>query len=198
MSSAVSGLQLVVPDNTTTLANYVQTYPPSSLSSNHWVGSNQIGSVVDANLKVIGTNNLVRVMNAPCAGEADALIVCRGRFDHACVACGQSSRCSHVRNGARRCENPRAFRRALMSFLGVSFILHSLHSNASVYASSSNHISLSSHGAGPMVTKRLAGRYFRSKYWVVPVFRVYVNCEAWRIIMRTVEPSSSENSIPEN
>jgi hypothetical protein len=56
----VSGVQLVVPDLTSnTLANYVNTYPPSSFSSNHWVGSNQIGGVVDTNLKVIGTNNLV-------------------------------------------------------------------------------------------------------------------------------------------
>jgi cellobiose dehydrogenase (acceptor) len=142
MSNAVSGLQLVVPDNTTTLANYVQTYPPSSLSSNHWVGSNQIGSVVDANLKVIGMNNLVRVMDAPRAGKADAPIVRRGRFYHACLACRQPSRCSHVCDGARRCEDPRAFRWALMSFLGVWPIVHLLHSNASAYVLSSNVIYL--------------------------------------------------------
>jgi cellobiose dehydrogenase (acceptor) len=55
----VKELRLIVPDNATTLADYVNKYPGSSLNSNHWVGSNQIGGVVDKNLKVIGTNNLV-------------------------------------------------------------------------------------------------------------------------------------------
>lgn len=40
----------------------MDNYPPASLNSNHWVGSNIIGTkgkaVVDENLKVFGTDNL--------------------------------------------------------------------------------------------------------------------------------------------
>jgi len=55
---SVPGLTLITPDNTTTLTNYVNTYPASNLNSNHWVGACSIGNVVDQNTKVIGTNNL--------------------------------------------------------------------------------------------------------------------------------------------
>jgi cellobiose dehydrogenase (acceptor) len=51
-------LTLITPDNTTTITSYVNNYDPASLNSNHWVGSCSIGSVVDENTKVIGTNNL--------------------------------------------------------------------------------------------------------------------------------------------
>ncbi|KAG5635404.1 substrate-specific activator of APC-dependent proteolysis [Sphagnurus paluster] len=58
----VSGLTLITPDNKTTITNYVNNYPASSLDSNHWVGSNTIGvagkAVVDENTKVFNTNNL--------------------------------------------------------------------------------------------------------------------------------------------
>ncbi|KAL5510993.1 hypothetical protein ACEPAG_3712 [Sanghuangporus baumii] len=54
----VSGLKLITPDNTTTLSDYVDNYPSSSLGSNHWVGSCSIGQVVDENAKVMNTDNL--------------------------------------------------------------------------------------------------------------------------------------------
>ncbi|KAF8908090.1 hypothetical protein CPB84DRAFT_1674456 [Gymnopilus junonius] len=54
----VPGLTLITPDNTTTLTTYVNTYAASNLNSNHWVGACQVGSVVDENTKVEGTNNL--------------------------------------------------------------------------------------------------------------------------------------------
>lgn len=55
---SVKGLNLITPDNTTTITDYVNNYDTGSLNSNHWVGSCSIGSVVDQNTKVIGTNNL--------------------------------------------------------------------------------------------------------------------------------------------
>ncbi|THH08759.1 hypothetical protein EW145_g2494 [Phellinidium pouzarii] len=54
----VPGLTLITPDNTTTLTDYVNTYPTSALGSNHWVGSCSIGQVVDDNTLVYSTNNL--------------------------------------------------------------------------------------------------------------------------------------------
>ncbi|KAG6820015.1 substrate-specific activator of APC-dependent proteolysis [Arthromyces matolae] len=54
----ISGLNLITPDNTTTVTNYVNNYDPGSLCSNHWVGSCSIGNVVDENTKVLNTNNL--------------------------------------------------------------------------------------------------------------------------------------------
>jgi len=54
----IQGLTLITPDNTTTITNYVNNYDPGSLNSNHWVGSNSIGNVVDENTKVFNTNNL--------------------------------------------------------------------------------------------------------------------------------------------
>ncbi|KAF8176479.1 cellobiose dehydrogenase [Pholiota molesta] len=60
--SSVPGLTLITPDNTTTITNYVNTYDPANLNSNHWVGTCSIGpagsGVVDVNTKVYGTNNL--------------------------------------------------------------------------------------------------------------------------------------------
>ncbi|KAJ7198737.1 cellobiose dehydrogenase [Mycena pura] len=61
--SLVPGLQLIMPDNTMTMAQYVDNYDPATMDSNHWVGSNIIGTkageaVVDVNTKVFGTNNL--------------------------------------------------------------------------------------------------------------------------------------------
>jgi len=61
--SSVPGLTLVTPDNTTTLEDYVNTYDPETMCSNHWTGSARIantssGGVVDTNTKVFGTNNL--------------------------------------------------------------------------------------------------------------------------------------------
>lgn len=61
--SSVSGLTLITPDNTTTLTNYMNSYTPATMNSNHWCGSTRIGtsssnSVVDTNTKVWSTNNL--------------------------------------------------------------------------------------------------------------------------------------------
>ncbi|KAF8201091.1 cellobiose dehydrogenase [Mycena galopus ATCC 62051] len=60
--SQVPGLQMITPDNTTTMEAYVNSYDPSTMDSNHWVGSNIIGpagsGVVDVNTKVYNTNNL--------------------------------------------------------------------------------------------------------------------------------------------
>ncbi|KAK0444192.1 cellobiose dehydrogenase [Desarmillaria tabescens] len=53
----VSGMKMITPDNTTTMENYGALYL-GSLGSNHWVGANSIGAVVDENTKVFGTNNL--------------------------------------------------------------------------------------------------------------------------------------------
>jgi cellobiose dehydrogenase (acceptor) len=50
---------LLQPDlSAQSVADYVKSYPTSNLCSNHWVGSAAIGRVVDANLKVMGMNNL--------------------------------------------------------------------------------------------------------------------------------------------
>lgn len=54
----VPGLTMITPDNTTTIEDYVNNYAPGWLNSNHWVGSNSIGKVVDQNTKVFKTNNL--------------------------------------------------------------------------------------------------------------------------------------------
>ncbi|EAU86798.2 cellobiose dehydrogenase [Coprinopsis cinerea okayama7 len=54
----VPGLTLITPDNTTTIEDYVDNYPTGWLNSNHWVGSNSIGKVVDENTKVFNTDNL--------------------------------------------------------------------------------------------------------------------------------------------
>ncbi|KAK0473373.1 cellobiose dehydrogenase flavoprotein-like protein [Armillaria novae-zelandiae] len=58
----VSGLTMIMPDNTTTVEEYINNYDTSSLGSNHWVGANTIGdegaAVVDENTKVYGTDNL--------------------------------------------------------------------------------------------------------------------------------------------
>ncbi|KAJ7103732.1 cellobiose dehydrogenase [Mycena epipterygia] len=58
----VPGLTMITPDNTTTIPAYVDAYDPSTMDSNHWIGSNIIGTagkaVVDVNTKVFNTNNL--------------------------------------------------------------------------------------------------------------------------------------------
>ncbi|KAJ7621156.1 cellobiose dehydrogenase [Roridomyces roridus] len=59
----VPGLEMITPDNKTTIPAYVNAYDPATMDSNHWVGSNIIGTtagqaVVDVNTKVFGTNNL--------------------------------------------------------------------------------------------------------------------------------------------
>jgi len=61
--TSVPGLSLITPDNTTTLADYVNNYPPATMCSNHWTGSARIandssGGVVDTNTKVFGMQNL--------------------------------------------------------------------------------------------------------------------------------------------
>jgi len=57
-AKGVSGLTLITPDNTTTVDDYVNNYPPSSLNSNHWLSACQIGKVVDENAKVMNMTNL--------------------------------------------------------------------------------------------------------------------------------------------
>ncbi|KAJ6550421.1 hypothetical protein DFH09DRAFT_613173 [Mycena vulgaris] len=59
----VSGLKLITPDNTTTVANFVHTYADGNLLSNHWVGANKVGTspasaVVNVNAQVFNTTNL--------------------------------------------------------------------------------------------------------------------------------------------
>ncbi|KAJ6567724.1 cellobiose dehydrogenase [Mycena vulgaris] len=58
----VKGLTMITPDNTTNIVDYVNNYDPSGMNSNHWIGSNIIGTagkaVVDVNTKVFNTNNL--------------------------------------------------------------------------------------------------------------------------------------------
>ncbi|EIM84175.1 uncharacterized protein STEHIDRAFT_62168 [Stereum hirsutum FP-91666 SS1] len=59
----VTGLTMITPDNTTTISEYVDNYDPSTMDSNHWVGSAKIGTsatdaVVDTNTKVFNTDNL--------------------------------------------------------------------------------------------------------------------------------------------
>jgi len=61
--SQVKGLNLITPDNTTTITDYVNSYDPASMCSNHWVGAARVGTnssngVVDVNTKVFGTDNL--------------------------------------------------------------------------------------------------------------------------------------------
>ncbi|KAF7324781.1 Cellobiose dehydrogenase [Mycena kentingensis (nom. inval.)] len=60
---SVPNLKLIMPDNTQTMAQYLNGYGTGNMGSNHWVGSNIIGTtagkaVVDVNTKVFGTNNL--------------------------------------------------------------------------------------------------------------------------------------------
>ncbi|KAJ7363784.1 cellobiose dehydrogenase [Mycena albidolilacea] len=61
-TALVPGMVMITPDNTTTIDAYVNAYDPSTMDSNHWVGSNIIGpagkAVVDVNTKVYNTNNL--------------------------------------------------------------------------------------------------------------------------------------------
>ncbi|KAJ7864972.1 cellobiose dehydrogenase [Mycena olivaceomarginata] len=61
-AALVPGMVMITPDNTTTIDAYVNAYDPSTMDSNHWVGSNIIGpagkAVVDVNTKVYNTNNL--------------------------------------------------------------------------------------------------------------------------------------------
>jgi cellobiose dehydrogenase (acceptor) len=70
----VTGLTLLTPDPTTTsVQQYIDAATPSSLLSNHWVGSTVLGTnasvaVVDENLKVFGTDNLVRFSHFRFAG----------------------------------------------------------------------------------------------------------------------------------
>ncbi|KAJ7705314.1 hypothetical protein B0H17DRAFT_1156782 [Mycena rosella] len=58
----VPGMTMITPDNTTNIVDYVNNYDPSTMDSNHWIGSNIIGTagkaVVDVNTKVFNTNNL--------------------------------------------------------------------------------------------------------------------------------------------
>ncbi|KAJ7740946.1 cellobiose dehydrogenase [Mycena maculata] len=61
--SAVPNMVMITPDNTTNMVDYVNDYDPATMDSNHWIGSNIIGTtagkaVVDVNTKVFGTNNL--------------------------------------------------------------------------------------------------------------------------------------------
>lgn len=65
----IPGLTLITPDNTTTITDYVTGYNPTSMNSNHWVGSNRISTspstgVVDPHCKVFGTDNLFIVDNS--------------------------------------------------------------------------------------------------------------------------------------
>nr|AGE45679.1 cellobiose dehydrogenase [Phlebia lindtneri]AGE97206.1 cellobiose dehydrogenase [Phlebia lindtneri] len=61
--NSVPNLTMITPDVTQSLEDYVNKYDPATMNSNHWVGSNKIGtsssnSVVDENTKVWNTNNL--------------------------------------------------------------------------------------------------------------------------------------------
>ncbi|KDQ06595.1 carbohydrate-binding module family 1 protein [Botryobasidium botryosum FD-172 SS1] len=63
----ISGIQIVQPPTGVSPADFVAGYDPSTMNSNHWMGSTKLGtdsglsggtSVVDPNTKVYGTNNL--------------------------------------------------------------------------------------------------------------------------------------------
>ncbi|RDX41638.1 cellobiose dehydrogenase [Lentinus brumalis] len=61
--NSVSNLTMIMPDNTLTMQEYIDEYDPSTMNSNHWVGSAKIGTssssaVVDENTKVFNTDNL--------------------------------------------------------------------------------------------------------------------------------------------
>ncbi|KAI0795146.1 hypothetical protein C8Q75DRAFT_530992 [Abortiporus biennis] len=61
--NTVPGLTMITPDAGQTIDQYVDAYDPSTMNSNHWVGTNTIGTsaskaVVDQNAKVFNTNNL--------------------------------------------------------------------------------------------------------------------------------------------
>lgn len=64
----VSGITVLSPDIGVSAIDYVNGYDPSTMNSNHWLGSTKLGtdsglnggtSVVDVNTKVYGTTNLV-------------------------------------------------------------------------------------------------------------------------------------------
>ncbi|OCH89474.1 cellobiose dehydrogenase [Obba rivulosa] len=60
---SVPDLTMITPDSGMTLEEYVDLYDPSTMCSNHWVGSAKMGTssataVVDENAKVFNTNNL--------------------------------------------------------------------------------------------------------------------------------------------
>ena len=62
---------MITPDNHMTIDQYIAAYDRATMDSNHWVGSAKIGTssataVVDSNVKVFNTNNLVRVLQAQC------------------------------------------------------------------------------------------------------------------------------------
>nr|BAC20641.1 cellobiose dehydrogenase [Grifola frondosa] len=61
--NSISGLTMITPDSGMTIEEYVDLYDPGTMCSNHWVGSNKMGTnsstaVVDENAKVFNTNNL--------------------------------------------------------------------------------------------------------------------------------------------
>nr|ACF60617.1 cellobiose dehydrogenase [Gelatoporia subvermispora] len=60
---SVPDLTMITPDSGMTLEEYVDLYDPSTMCSNHWVGSAKMGTssdtaVVDENAKVFNTDNL--------------------------------------------------------------------------------------------------------------------------------------------
>lgn len=76
------------------LATLVDNYSRSGMNSNHWMGSTSIMKVVDANTKVMNTNNLVSISPFPfSAARLTVFTVVRHRRGYRAVhAHGQSPR----------------------------------------------------------------------------------------------------------
>jgi hypothetical protein len=102
-------LKLITPDNTTTLQNYVDSYPTGNLNSNHWVGSNSILKVVDENTKVYKTDNLfvVDVSSLPFSPCCRASLTIPPGLNNSIDAYGQPSRHDYGYSRAGRGKDPR-------------------------------------------------------------------------------------------
>ncbi|TFK97716.1 cellobiose dehydrogenase [Pterulicium gracile] len=55
---SVPGMKMIMPESAALIDQHVDNYSRSGMNSNHWMGSTSIMKVVDANTKVMNTNNL--------------------------------------------------------------------------------------------------------------------------------------------
>jgi hypothetical protein len=98
------------------------------MNSNHWVGSTAIGTsasngVVDENLKVFGTNNLVSVQFVVVVlmFVAHLTLVHQRCWYHPQSAYGKPARCFDERCGAGCGQNSRSLRWSLKGFRSFSY-----------------------------------------------------------------------------